>query len=230
MSSLVPSIDEITPAWGALPVEQYLIVSHFSTANKLLPHLDLISVAPLGFRITYFGCRAAAAPRQLVPLLRHDPQGVDGVRTPVTAENVEARAIRDPTADEVARILTPWRSPRWRSAAVAIWQRLSGHEDIWLRTHYADQGDGAGPKKLQEWLDEDPSFDPDQAFWRVLDDVEVFGFEAEWERVLYILPEIASAPQRYSRVIDGPDASDYERDALAECRDRHREELRNALD
>jgi len=158
------------------------------------------------------------------------PKEWDGAREPITDADTNTRDIRIPTADEIAHILLPWRSLRVRTAAVAIWRQLSGNEAIWVRTHYT--GDDSGNTKLlQEWLNDDLSYSPDDgSSWRVLDDPKVFNFGAEWERVLNILPEIASAPQRYSRLVDGPETPDHESEFLAEFRDRLREEVRSAVD
>lgn len=96
--------------------------------------------------------------------------------------------------------------------------QLSGNQAIWVRTHYTDD-DSGNIKLLQEWLDNDLSYSlEDGSSWRVLDDSKLFNFE--WERVFDVLPEIASAPQRYNRLVDGPETPDHECEFLADCRDR----------
>jgi hypothetical protein len=60
-----------------------------------------------------------------------------------------------------------------------------------LRTHYAENEDGKKrhDKMMEEWIDVNQFYE--EAWWAVLDDVDLFDFGSEWRRIYDVLPEIA---------------------------------------
>ncbi|KAL2133699.1 hypothetical protein VTI74DRAFT_1875 [Chaetomium olivicolor] len=162
--------ETVMPAWGALPVEQYLIV-------KSLPGLT----AP---------CRPATHP-QPRPSRKWDYSSklsADKQREELVAAYIEKDVLdpellaspptRIPTAAEIAEILSPWRPQKLRRMAAAL---LAGS-----REHYYF---------LRTWLEldmEGPDIFPENEWFCVLDDAELFNFGDAWQDVYDVLPELAA--------------------------------------
>jgi hypothetical protein len=62
---------------------------------------------------------------------------------------------------------------------------------ILLRTHYAENENEKKrhDKMMEEWIDVNQFYE--EAWWAVLDDVNLFDFGSEWRRIYDVLPEIA---------------------------------------
>lgn len=122
---------------------------------------------------------------------------------------------RVPTASEIADILEPWRPHKLRRIAAA---HLAGspHHFYFLRTYYG--GGAADDAKLRAWLDlddmEGAGIDPDNEWFSVLDDPDLFDFGDDWQQAYSVLPELA-APQADRRFKDIKDARDWARDQMA---------------
>lgn len=99
---------------------------------------------------------------------------------------------RIPTDAEVAEILSPWRPEKLRRIAAA---HLTSHAESYyiLRTHYG--GGAADDARLRDWIDdaEGPNFEPPENEWFcVLDDAELFDFGDYWQCVYDALLELAA--------------------------------------
>ncbi|KAH6686900.1 hypothetical protein F5X68DRAFT_13141 [Plectosphaerella plurivora] len=163
------------PAWGALPVEQYLL-------QKWNPDSPLSTDEQRTKLVRAYIQEDVIGPE-------FDPARTNGVM------------VHAPTQDEIALILEPWRSQKLRSIA-AKHLKATGmcHDFYFLRTNYAGgEEDGA---KLRDWIEfnRDEGFcsmDPDDEWWRILSDVEIFNVDDDddwndWRKVYDILPELAA--------------------------------------
>ncbi|GAB1191077.1 hypothetical protein APSETT444_000246 [Aspergillus pseudonomiae] len=92
---------------------------------------------------------------------------------------------RTPTEEEVNAILRPWRPADLRRRAWHIYTNVT-EEPIFLRTHYNPEDD----EKMEHWACVSEEF-ADQAWWACLDNVQLYNFGSDWQRVYEILPEIA---------------------------------------
>jgi hypothetical protein len=195
--------EAVAPAWGALPVEQYLIVSPF-------------------FRITITQRVLTVAQRNWDPSseLSTEDQRAALVAAYIDEDVLDAELLasppsRVPTAAEIANILEPWRPQKLRRIAAA---HIKGtpHEFYFLRTHYA--GGAADDAKLRGWLDQDegvgPGIEPEDEWFSVLDDPELFDFGDDWLDVYEVLPELAAPrPDRRFTDEDVSEARDWARDS-----------------
>ena len=203
-----------TPAWGSLPVEQYLIVSK--------PPFPLSMNEPYKPpRLTSFLQRnwdpssPLSYPDQTRQLVRaflaldNWPQEWDAVRD---VRDSHAPMTRIPTDHEIGTILAPWRPIRWRNAATQLWANRQEHA-VWLRTHYGEGSDA----QFRAWRDHDEDFNGNfeeaERAWLVLDDPVVFNVGDEWRRALDVVPEL---------VRPGDDAEP----AASAARERLRERIR----
>ncbi|KAK0641768.1 hypothetical protein B0T16DRAFT_461800 [Cercophora newfieldiana] len=99
-----------------------------------------------------------------------------------------------PTPSEISTILLPWRPQKLRRIAQ---QHIQGHgyHYIFLRTHYG--GGESDSAKLRGWLDQGGwpngvEIRPEDEYFVVLDDEELFDFGDDWQRVNMVLPEVAA--------------------------------------
>ncbi|KXX72850.1 hypothetical protein MMYC01_210576 [Madurella mycetomatis] len=155
------------PAWGALPVEQYLI--------RNWDHSSELSTEEQR--------------RQLVEA--YIDEGV------LDLELLSSPPSRVPTDAEVADILAPWRPQKLRRIAAAHLGLLpfegQGPHFYLLRTYYGGGADDDA--KLRSWLDENlNNFDiePEYGWFSVLDDAELFGVGDCWQEVYDLFPELAA--------------------------------------
>lgn len=111
-----------------------------------------------------------------------------------------------PSQEEIALILEPWRSQKLRSIAakhlkpgeLKLGESFFGF--YFLRTNYA--GGEADDAKLMDWIESSrdeglPSMDPDDEWWKILSDAEVFNVDDDedwddWRKVYDVLPELAA--------------------------------------
>ncbi|GAB1317702.1 hypothetical protein MFIFM68171_07912 [Madurella fahalii] len=164
--------ETVTPAWGALPVEQYLI-RNWDPSSELSADEQRAEL--------------------VAAYIDEDVLDMDLLSLPPS---------RLPTATEIAEILAPWRPQKLRRIAAA---HLNGspHYYYFLRTHYA--GGAADDAKPRSWLDLEPlegaDISPENEWFSVLDDAELFDFGDAWQEVYGVLPELA-APQPDRRFTD----------------------------
>ena len=138
-------------------------------------------------------------------------------------------APRPPTDDEIRDVLSPWRPQKLRRIALKHLQmNESGRSWVFLRTYYG--GGEADDLKLREWLDLDkysggPGIRPEDEWWVVLDDAELFGFDDDWQRAYNVFPELA-APHVDRALTDeeAEDVRDLVRDMGEEVEDEVIEE------
>lgn len=95
---------------------------------------------------------------------------------------------RVPTVEEVRDILAPWRPQKVRKIAHRYLGR--GNQYVILRTYYGQDSDDKMAAILEDEEDGDESVDPENNWWRVLDDAQLFDFGDDWQRVFEILPEL----------------------------------------
>lgn len=195
----------ISPPWGALPSEQYLIVSQWD--RKLL-HIGL---ANLGEQRNWDSSSSLSTEAQRNSLiaaflaLPEIPATWDDVRERV-AEGHPTPELQEPRPDFTERVLVPWRPMAVRSVAATAFKQASALDYVWLRTHYGADGDARfaallGSSQLDP-MDND----------RVLDDRQLFSApddretppEESWALALSLVPELASPsePFSYSRDLD----------------------------
>ncbi|GAB1317753.1 hypothetical protein MFIFM68171_07963 [Madurella fahalii] len=184
--------DNVNPPWGALPVEQYIILSNQPLTHSH-QHLTILT---------------KTRQRKWDP---SSPLSVSEQRARLVSDYIQADALpaemlsdpptRVPTAEEVRTILEPWRAPKLRRIAERLLACGGRPADfLFLRTHYA--GGAADDAKLRAWLDADPPAGLDLAredeWWTVLDDAALFGHLGDdWIGVYEILPELAApTPER----------------------------------
>ena len=192
---MVEPDETATPAWGALPVEQYLIVS------QARPHRGSWRVSGALDKIHTNQPTTASAEMGL--LLR-----AELVAAYLDEDVLDPELLaptRVPTAAEIASILGPWRSQKLRRIAAAL---LGSRADrcYLLRTYYG--GSEADDIKLRTWLDLQPAVGdkyqivpPWHEWFCVLDDPELFHFGDDWQEVYDVLPELA-APEADRRFTD----------------------------
>ncbi|KAK3311915.1 hypothetical protein B0H66DRAFT_614562 [Apodospora peruviana] len=132
-------IPQVHPPWGALPAEQYLIISHPDP------------------------CAATTSSACFSPWRPTPPQW-DGVRHGVRRSTATPREAaltstptRVPTPHEIATILQPWRPLSVRRMAAHILTRSDDTyaDNFWIRTDYAIEKDPAWENLLDEKPDND---------------------------------------------------------------------------
>ncbi|KAF4548840.1 Hypothetical protein D9617_25g061700 [Elsinoe fawcettii] len=104
---------------------------------------------------------------------------------------------REPTPEERQIILNPWRPPHIRNIAM-LCLLYQGAQSIWLRTHYAPEGedDSALNRKFLDMVattSEDDMSGEEDAVHCVLNDRNLFKFGQQWERVFEIIPELVGS-------------------------------------
>ncbi|KAK4151602.1 hypothetical protein C8A00DRAFT_45223 [Chaetomidium leptoderma] len=190
-----------TPAWGALPVEKYLIrnwdpLSELSTKNQR----DVLVAA----------------------YIEEDVLGPGLLASP---------PWRVPTATEITEILEPWRSHKMRRIAAAHLEPYCPHSFYILRSYYGGgAADDARVRAILDLGDHGPDIYPENEWFCVLDDKELFNFPDDWQEVYSVLPELA-APRpdrrfteiatardlaRITPISQEPEDEDYE-DAIMFC-------------
>lgn len=97
---------------------------------------------------------------------------------------------RVPTEQEIREILVPWRTPRWRRAALRLWCNRDD-EEVWLRTYYGEDSDAKFRQMREVDEDFDPWFEDHIVPWTVLDDQALFN--GDWSAVFDTLPELAGS-------------------------------------
>ncbi|KFA48101.1 hypothetical protein S40293_08368 [Stachybotrys chartarum IBT 40293] len=191
-------IEDSPPAWGVLPIEQYLMAKWDSESS--LPAQEQHA-------------------RLVHAFLQEDR--IDSV-SPGSAEP-DARQ-----QELIRSVFMPWRNSEVRQIAhklVAICKQLSG-ELILLRTYYG--GGAADDDRLRAWLDQADPFDEsfgrrDDHWWRVLDNAALFDMSAEkWEAIRNVLPELA-AP-RLDRTFNQGDVDDVQKLVLPAAGDEEPDE------
>ncbi len=108
-------------------------------------------------------------------------------------ELLESPPSRIPTAPEIAEILAPWRPHKLRRIAAAHLLGSTPNHFYILRTHYG--GGAADDAKLRRCIDEHegPNFDqPEDEWFCVLDDAELFDVGDYWQEVYDLFPELAA--------------------------------------
>ena len=195
-------LDEIaTPAWGALPVEQYLIVSQ-ARPNR--------GGAAQGHWTKYTLTNQPRLQREWdhSSELSADEQRAELVAAYIDEDVLDPALLastRVPTAAEIADILEPWRPQKLRRIAAALLGSCADRYYL-LRTYYG--GGEADDIKVRTWLDLQPALGDDYQIvppWHewfcVLDDPELFDFGDDWQEVYDVLPELA-APEADRRFTD----------------------------
>ncbi|KAJ5392262.1 hypothetical protein N7509_007752 [Penicillium cosmopolitanum] len=155
--------DQTGPLWGRLGVEQYLITNWDHSSVETPDHQ-----------------RKGLVSRFLnTPLEPKENCERKTTRTP----------LREPTAEEIDTILRPYRCENLRRHADNIY--TDGVCPMLLRTHYAKNADEKNrhDKMMETWINVN-QFE-EEAWWAVLDDVNLFDFGSEWRRIYDVLPEIA---------------------------------------
>ncbi|KAJ5975276.1 hypothetical protein N7481_008983 [Penicillium waksmanii] len=173
--------DQTGPLWGRLGVEQYLIVRYliyiWALAVTLTWHRQTGTVFLLKCQISNGKdlCLDFLTP----PL---EPKQ-DCERKPTITP------LREPTAEEIDTILRPYRCEKLRWHADNI--SMNAVCPMLLRTHYTKNADDKKrhDKIMEEWINVD--LFEEEAWWAVLDDVNLFDFGSEWRRIYDVLPEIA---------------------------------------
>ncbi|WQF83339.1 hypothetical protein CDEST_08353 [Colletotrichum destructivum] len=107
---------------------------------------------------------------------------------------------RVPTVEEVRDILAPWRPQKVRKIAHQYLGR--GNQYIILRTYYGQDSDDKMAAILEDEEDGDESLDPEDNWWRVLDDAQLFDFGDDWQQIFEILPELVG--HRGQQIHRGP--------------------------
>ncbi|KAK3900483.1 hypothetical protein C8A05DRAFT_45688 [Staphylotrichum tortipilum] len=153
------------PAWGALPVEQYLIRNWNSSAEL----------------------SADEQRTELVSSFIHEDV--------LDPELFRSPPSRIPTAAEVADILEPWRPERLRRIAAAFLEHRHKHDYYILRTYCGGgAADDAKLRGWLDTLFEerdDVGIWPENEWLYVLDDPTLFDFADDYTGVYSILPELA---------------------------------------
>ncbi|KAK3292205.1 uncharacterized protein B0H64DRAFT_445162 [Chaetomium fimeti] len=153
------------PAWGALPVEQYLI-RKWDPSSELSPDEQ----------------RAAL----VADYINEDVLDSDLLASPPS---------RLPTETEIAEILEPWRPQKLRRiAAVYLVENSAIYTWCFLRTYYgggaADDAKLRGWLDLDEC--ESAGINPEDEWHAVLDDPGLFDVGDDWQQVYAVLPELAA--------------------------------------
>ncbi len=180
-----------SPPWGALPVEQYLIVPKQTSVPNPTPFPSARLNNNHPSQRNWDPSSPLSNPSQQTRALVRGFLALDTV--PEEWDTTNAWPLhpipRVPTADQVRTVLAPWRPARWRDAAAHLWRRRGDHA-VWLRTHYGAGSDG----QFYAWRDADedwnPEFEEEEVPWLVFDDREVFDVGEEWWRALEVVPEL----------------------------------------
>ncbi|CAI4215994.1 unnamed protein product [Parascedosporium putredinis] len=142
-------MEEATPPWGSLPVEQYLV------------------------RNWDWACT----------------DDDDDQRRRLVEKFIDEDVLEPEVSMEGPRLLT---------IAQKLWKSGPPDDYYFLRTHYGGGSDDDA--KLEEWLNQDPcegvELNPEDKWWVVLDDAELFDFGDDWQRVYKVLPELAAPRAR----------------------------------
>lgn len=219
---------DISPPWGALPVEQFLIV------RATLINSELALTCCQRNWEQYPNLPAPERRQQLVQdFLRLDviPREWDAVRSP---QDVPVPLdIRVPTEDEIEAILRPWRPMSVRSVAAYIWASdgMDFADSVWIRTHY----DAGQEDAWNSLLLESPGGDLFNEWMTVpqgLSEADMFASdgltpEEAWLRALLYLPEFASKESIAAYDRHPPGIDDVDED-LDELRAQARDELQNS--
>ncbi|EAQ88287.1 hypothetical protein CHGG_04906 [Chaetomium globosum CBS 148.51] len=153
------------PAWGVLPVEQYLI-RKWDPSSKLNPDEQ----------------RAAL----LAAYIDEDVLDPELLASPPS---------RIPTEAEIAEILAPWRPQKLRCIAASYVVPNSGfHQWLILRTYYGGGAADDAKLRDWLDLDEceGSQIQPEDEWHSVLDDPALFDVGDDWQRVYTLLPELAA--------------------------------------
>ncbi|KAK4176563.1 hypothetical protein QBC36DRAFT_301027 [Triangularia setosa] len=189
--------DKVSPPWGHLPAEQYLL-HNWDHSSPLPPSEQTKSL------IAQF-LSLPTIPREWDTVIER----FDG----------SILNLRHPTQEEITNILAPWRPQFIRLVADTLFSNRSSSVDItddavWVRTHYpTDNPDAAetASKRWRELVNQSDMFYTDEEIAspkRTLNDTGLFNFleEMPWQeivgRVLMLLPELATSvedPYSYSR-------------------------------
>ncbi|KAK6087036.1 hypothetical protein SCUP234_02129 [Seiridium cupressi] len=161
---------DASPPWGAFPAEQYLI-RYWDNSSAL------------------------STKDQRCDLVRKFLQ-LDEIPRDWDATFDDTTITRVPTELEVDEILVPWRPLRWCEAAFQLW-RCRGDEEVWLRTHYAEDSFHKFNELRESAEDNDPAFEEVCRSWTVLDDSAFF--KGSWLAALDLLPELAGPIPGYEQ-------------------------------
>ncbi|KAI0906411.1 hypothetical protein F4823DRAFT_627070 [Ustulina deusta] len=190
----------VTPPWGAFPVENYLI-RHWDFGSPLSSADQRRSLISAFLGLDAF------------------PKDWDATTRVSNASTI----TRIPTQREVQEILAPWRPLRWREAALHLW-RDRYDEEVWLRTHYGAGSDQKFAELRAACEDNDPAFEEDCRAWTVLDDQALF--DGDWSAALHILPELTGPTSGYDAYSHRHLGDPVE---LGTLRDKLRESVASAL-
>ncbi|KAK9422562.1 hypothetical protein SUNI508_00425 [Seiridium unicorne] len=191
------TVTAVSPPWGALPVEQYLIRNWDTSSSLPVP----------------------AQTRGLVASFLHNlaeiPSSWDATTSRGSQQQPQA-LDREPTPQEISTILAPWRDVQLRDVALQLWRDRhhgTANEAVWVRTYFPASDPStksAADDKFQEWIaldrERDPNFEEATLSWRILDDPSILssgqggaGSDDSWEPVFGVLPELAGPSQSLSR-------------------------------
>ncbi|KAK0702478.1 hypothetical protein B0T21DRAFT_417021 [Apiosordaria backusii] len=214
--------DNVSPPWGHLPVEQYLL-RNWDNSSPLTPSLQIKAL------VTKF-LSLSTIPREWdVFTERHDGSTLD---------------LHLPTPEEITTILVPWRPQSIRIVANTLCSNTSSCVDltddaVWVRTYYPSESHDAQESARKRWIkllrSSDMFFHRDHISSLTLNDAGLFNFPDDVtpqeivDKVLMLLPELATSTieqDRYSRktIAEMTKNSDWDMD------ERLRKELKEWVD
>ncbi|KAF4437558.1 hypothetical protein F53441_13007 [Fusarium austroafricanum] len=203
--------EQVSPSWGSLSVEQYLLTKWDSTSALLIDH---------------------QRDQLLRAFIQEDDISAFDSSTLVDITSTETQKL-------IESVLVTWRSQKLRRIAEKYHPRNALFETlVVLRTYYGHRSDEKFRRvydAVESFEDANPGGDlfgeTDDHWWRILDDASLFNMGSqEWESVYNVLPELATpdfrrnfgdedvacAIEEVSAVVDSrePEEDNYE-DAIA---------------